>query len=150
MTFSHRKNDRIAAAMFGALCITAIIACALAFWPMLRGAFTSPRDILIANPDAAVRDARALIQNRVEHPEKYDLLTNPESLPQSLHIPHLRYAKVHQDHVDLVVARNPDWSVGARIWSVQHRPHRDRTTRYPGVHFFRYTHELPESPLNIP
>jgi hypothetical protein len=62
----------------------------------------------------------------------------------------LRYAKVPPDHIDLIVARNPDWAVGARIWSVRHRPHRDEPTRYPDIHFFRYTHELPEVPDNIP
>jgi hypothetical protein len=149
MAHSRRKADRIAATVFVALCVVAASTCGVAFWPMLRVAFTSPRDIKVADSAVAVRDARALIEDRAKHPEKYGPFTKPESLPESLRIADLLYAKVHDDHIDLVVARNPDWSVGARIWSVQHRPHRDRATRYAGVYFFRYTHELPESPENI-
>jgi hypothetical protein len=104
----------------------------------------------VAHPGAAVRDARALIDDRAKHPEKYGPFTEPEALPESLRIAGLRYAKVHRDHVDLVVARNPDWSVGARIWSVAHRPHRDAATRYPDIYFFRYANERAESAENIP
>jgi hypothetical protein len=117
---------------------------------MVRAAFTSARDIRIAQPDLAVRDARALVEDRVRHPERYGPFTEPESLPSSLRIANLRYAKVHDDHVDLVVARNPDVSVGARIWSVGHRPHHDRPTRYRDVYFFRYTNDAPVSIDNIP
>lgn len=150
MALSRRKADRIAATVVLGLCVVAVSTCGAAFWLMVRGAFTSPRDIQVTHPGIAVRDARALIEDRAKHPEKYGTFTKPESLPQSLRITDLRYAKVHEDHVDLVVARNPDWSLGARIWSVRHRPHRDRATRYVGVYFFRYSHELPESPENIP
>jgi hypothetical protein len=150
MALSRRKADRIAATAFVGLCLVVVSTCGVAFWAMVRGAFTSPRDIHVAHPDAAVRDARALIEDRAKHPEKYGPFTSPESLPESLRIADLRYAKVHHDHVDLVVARNPDWSVGARIWSVRHRPHRDQATRHAGIYFFRYTYELPESPENIP
>lgn len=150
MTPSRKKVDRIAASAFVGVCLVVVSTCGVAFWPLVRGAFTSPRDIQIARSDIAVRDARALIDDRLKNPAKYGPFTAPESLPESLRIANFRYAKVHDDHVDLVVARNPDWSVGARIWSVQHRPHRDEETRYPSVYFFRYTHELPESPENIP
>lgn len=137
--------------MFAVLCAAVVATCGVAFWPMLRGAFTSPRDIEVAHPEIAVRDARALIEDRAKHPHKYGPFTPAESLPESLRIADLRYAKVHDDHVDLVVARNPDWAVGARIWSVRpQRPHRDHATRYKDVYFFRYTHESPESPHNIP
>jgi hypothetical protein len=150
MALSRRKADRISAVVFAALCLVVVSICGVAFWPMVRGPFTSPRDIQVPHPDSAVHDARTLIGDRAKHPEKYRTFTESASLPESLRIPQLRYAKVHDDHVDLVVARNPDWSVGARIWSVRHRPHRDEATRYPGIYFFRYTHELPESPENIP
>jgi hypothetical protein len=150
MALSRRKADRIAATVLVVLCVLVVTTCGVAFWPMVEGAFTSPRDIQITRPAIAVRDARALIEDRVKHPDKYGPYTEPDALPESLRIANLRYAKVHHDHIDLVVARNPDWSVGARIWSVRHRPHRDQATRYRGVYFFRYTHELPESLENIP
>lgn len=150
MALSRRTSNRIAASVFVALSLIMVSTCGAAFWLMVRGAFTSPRDIEVAHPGAAVRDARALIADRAKHPEKYGSFTNAKSLPKSLRMTGLRYAKVHDDHVDLVVARNPDWSVGARIWSVRHRAHRDDATNYPGIYFFRYTHELPESTDNIP
>lgn len=150
MALSRRKINRVAATVFAGLCLVVMSTCGAALWPMIRGAFTSRVDIRVAHPDLAVRDARALIEDRARHPETYESFSEPESLPESLRIANLRYAKVHDDHIDLVVARNPDWSVGARIWSVRHRPHRDQVTRYPGIYFYRYTHELPESPENIP
>lgn len=114
------------------------------------GAFTSADDVEVAQPELAVRDARALVADRNANPAKYGPYTDPEALPPSLRIRNLRYAKVHEDHVDLVIARNPDWAVGARIWSVKHRPHHDQPTRYRDIHFFRYAHEMPESMKNIP
>jgi len=145
----RRKADRIAATVLVGVCVAGIGTCGVAVWPMIRGAFTSPRDIRLENPARAVRDARALIEDRAKHRDRYGPYTEPESLPESLRISHLLYAKVHDDHVDLVIARNPDWSTGARIWSARSRPHRDEVTRYPDVYFFRYTHELPETPENI-
>ncbi len=150
MTLSRRKADLMAATVFVTLCLVAVSTCGVAIWPMVRGAFTSPRDIRIAHPDIAIHDARALIADRTRHPHKYGPFTEPESLPASLGIANLRYAKVHDDHVDLVIARNPDWSAGARIWSVEHRPHHDQATRYRDVYFFRYMRELPDAPDNIP
>lgn len=136
--------------VFAGVCACLAATCGVLYWPLVRGAFTSARDIHIAQPGLAVRDARALVEDRVRHPETYGPFTEPESLPPSLRIANLRYAKVHADHVDLVVARNPDWSVGARIWSVGHRPHRDQPTRYRDVYFFRYTNDAPVSLDNIP
>lgn len=151
MALTRRKADSIAATVFVGLCVAVVTTCVVAvFWPMVRGAFTSPRDVHIAHPAVAVREARALIEDRAKFPAKYGPYTERDALPASLRIPNLRYAKVHDDHVDLVIARNPDWSVGARIWSSRHRPHRDESTSYDDVYFFRYTHELPESPDNIP
>jgi hypothetical protein len=101
--------------------------CAFALWPLFRGALTSPDDIRVVNSDRAVRDARTLIANRRKYAVGEPYL-EPLALPPSLRIADLRYAKVHDDHVDLIVARNPDWVVGARIWSEPHRPHRDKPT----------------------
>lgn len=150
MPITRRKLDRIASIVFLSLWLLPMGYCVVAFYPMVRGAFTSPDDIEIAQPEIAVRDARALIADRNANPAQYGPYTEPNALPPSLRLRDLRYAKIHADHVDLVVARNPDWAVGARIWSKRHRPHRDEPTRYRDVHFFRYTHELPESPDNIP
>lgn len=149
MPISRKQEDRIAIIVFAMLCVAAVGIVAVVYWAMFRGAFTSPRDVRIVYPDDAVREARALIGDRAKHPEKYDLYTEPGALPKSLQLAGLRYAKVHADHIDLVIARNPDWDVGARIWSAQHRPHRDRPTRYRDVYFFRYTHESPETLENI-
>jgi hypothetical protein len=135
--------------MYVLLCVVLIATFGIGFWPLTCGV-TSPGDIEIAHPAVAVREARALIVDRRRHPNKYGAFSEPASLPEALRIANLRYAKVHGDHVDLVIVRNPDWSAGARIWSERHRPHRDRPTKYPDVYFFRYTHELPESPDNIP
>jgi hypothetical protein len=42
---------------------------------------------------------------------------NPDDLPESLRIPHLRYATIYPDHVNLVIRQDPDAQVGFRIWS---------------------------------
>ncbi|HEV8699806.1 MAG TPA: hypothetical protein VGV60_00880 [Candidatus Polarisedimenticolia bacterium] len=59
------------------------------------------------------------------------------------------YAYVHPDHLDLILARNPDWNVGGRIWAKDHRPHEDKATRYPEICFFDYNNDTPEGPGNI-
>ncbi len=112
--------------------------------------FLDADDIRVADPASAVRDARALIVDRNAHPEKYGEWTLPDRLPASLRLEGLRYAKVHADHVDLVLARNPDWSHGARIWGERHRPHRDQPTRYRDIYYFRFAHESARSVGNIP
>ncbi|HKR64910.1 MAG TPA: hypothetical protein VJZ00_14345 [Thermoanaerobaculia bacterium] len=137
----------MAAVVFLASCGAVL---AIAFWPMTRGAFTSAEDVRVAVVADAVRDARALIAARDAAPARYDTMIEPASLPTSLRIPSLRYAQVHADHIDLVLARNPDTAVGARIWAVKHRPHHDRPTRYADIYFFRYTNDAAESPDNIP
>lgn len=149
MALSRRKIDRIAASVFVALCVGVAALAIYALSPLFRGAFTSAGDIRVAQPEQAVRDARALIADRRINREKYDAGLLPESLPPSLRVPKLRFAIVHDDHVDLVLARNPDWNVGARIWSVKHRPHRDQPTPYRDVYYFDATNDLPESPDNI-
>jgi hypothetical protein len=112
----------------------------------LLPARTGPDDVAIADPTAAVRDARALIANPSAHA---DWLT-PEQLPPSLRLPHLHHANVHDDHVDLILGRNPDVSIGARIWATQHRPHHDRPLRYRDVWFYRYDNDVAVSVDNPP
>ena len=80
--------------MTGAL-VLLLATCAYAFVSHFRMTFARPSDIVVQNPALTVRDARALIAQRSE----------PNQLPVSLQLPKLRYAKVHEDHVDLVLAR---------------------------------------------
>jgi hypothetical protein len=117
---------------------------------MNAGAFTRSSDIRIDQPEVTVRDARSLIAMKNQNPGAFGDFTEPEKLPASLRIHGLRYAKVHADHVDLVVARSPDVSIGTRIWAMSHRTNHDETTRYAGIYFFRYDHESPQSESNIP
>jgi hypothetical protein len=109
------------------------------------GACTTEADLVVERPAEAVAAARAQIAGQRE--ERYFL--RPEQLPEALRIRGLRYAHVHRDHVDLVLARNPDWEVGGRIWAAGHRPHADAASRYPEIHFYQYTNDAPESPDNI-
>jgi len=72
-------------------------------------------------------------------------------MPDSLRLPGLKYSFVHEDHVDLALARNPDWNIGARIWSADaKRKHADQPTEYPEVFFYRYTNDAEVSENNIP
>jgi hypothetical protein len=139
----RRRADRVASIVFVCLCAAAVAMCAIFLWPMIGGAFTSADDIHVADPARAVRDARTLIGDGKA------VVRAPESLPASLRIPGLRFALVHQDHVDLVLARNPDWMIGARIWSEHHRPHRDEPTKYRDIYFYRYNNDYDLSEDNI-
>lgn len=150
MKLTRRQVDRLAARVFVALWVIALFGAVYGIYPFVQGRFTSADDIEVSDPAQAVRDARALIADRNANPGKYGPFTEPEALPPSLRLRKLRYAKVHTDHLDLVLARNPDWSKGARIWSTKHRPHRDKATRYPEIYFFRYTNDAPASLDNIP
>ncbi len=117
---------------------------------MFSGLFTRPDDIKITDPARAVADARRLIAEQKANPDADRMLREPYELPESLRLPGLRYALVHEDHVDLVLARNPDWNIGARIWSADaRRTHSDQPTQYPEVFFFTYTNDAEESPENI-
>jgi hypothetical protein len=74
-----------------------------------------------------------------------------EAMPATLRIPHLRYAKIYPDHVDLVTWRNPDIEEGFRVWSAtSHRVHSDRPTRYRDIFTYDYSNDEKESPDNIP
>jgi len=142
--------DRYARAFFILCSLLLLLIIGLAVRRCTAGAFTSPKDVEFAQPEQAIRDARAVIADRNVHPEKYESFTAAAALPPSLRIEKLKYAKVHDDHIDLVIARNPDISMGARIWMPQHRPHRDRPTRYRDIWFFRYDNDLPVTVENIP
>lgn len=118
---------------------------------MFRGLFTGPNDIKIADSARAVTDARRLIEVQRANPETNPALLEIGDLPDSLRLPGLRYALVYDDHLDLILARNPDWKIGARIWSADSkRKHAYTPTKYPEVFFYRYNNDDPESPENIP
>jgi hypothetical protein len=117
---------------------------------MFRGAFTRPEDLVVDNPAEAVAAARAMVEEQRRDPAKYPSFVYAGMLPAALRIKGLKYAHVHADHLDLVLARNPDWNIGGRIWATEHRPHQDTPTAYPGIHFFQHTNDAPESPDNIP
>jgi hypothetical protein len=116
----------------------------------LEPVFTGPGDVVVANPSRAVSDARQLINEQSHSPNRKPLF-EPSELPESLRLPGLRYAIAHKDHLDLVLARNPDLSVGARIWSMDSkREHRDRPTKYTEIFFYEYNNDYEETPDNIP
>jgi len=110
--------------------------------------FIVPKDIKVAQPSQAVADARQLIlecrklrKEQEHYPEYlkklYPHLLKVSELPESLKIPELQYASVYEDHLELVLARNPDWEGGLRIWSTDtERKHTDRPTQYPDMFFF--------------
>jgi hypothetical protein len=100
----------------------------------------------VADPAAAVRDARALIGDPAKHAE----WLRAEELPPSLRLPNLHHANVHSDQVDLILARNPDHSIGARIWATRHRPHHDRPLPYRDIWFYHYNNDMAVSPDNLP
>jgi len=113
------------------------------------GPFTRAGDLVVADAAGAVEAARGLVDEARANPDEPHVFLQPERLPASLRVPRLRYAHVHEDHVDLVLARNPDFEIGGRIWSRVHRPHRDQATKYPDIHFYTYDNDEPESPDNI-
>jgi hypothetical protein len=117
------------------------------------GAFVRAADVHVADATAAVRDARQLIDSfrSSGRPDQTAQHLRPEELPNSVRIPKLRYANVFRDHVNLVLGRNPDWSVGARIWSSDSTTvHADQTTAYSDIYFFQYCNDIPVSPQNLP
>lgn len=114
------------------------------------GAGLKPEDINAAMPKQAVEDARKMINEKRLDKEKYKNWIYPAQLPESLRLKGLIYAMVYDDHVNLVLARNPDWQLGARIWSADAtRKHEDRKTKYPDIFFFQYSNDLPETASNL-
>lgn len=109
-----------------------------------------PADIVFQNPSQAVADARQLIQNKQENPKLYTDWLFQKDLPESLHCANFKCAVVHKDHMDLLIAKIPDWWVGARIWSTNStQTHSDKNTMYPDIYFFTYSNDFPDSPENI-
>jgi len=113
------------------------------------GAFTGPGDLVVANPAEAVQDARRMIAEQQADPEKHKGWLTDAQLPASLRVRGLRFASVHGDHLDLVLARNPDFKIGGRIWATVHRKHQDLPTKYAEIFFYDYNNDLPETPTNI-
>ena len=114
------------------------------------GAFTGPGDVVVADPAQAISDAHRLMEEKRNDPTKYQGWIKPPDLPPSLQIKGLIYAQVFDDHVNLVLARNPDWQTGGRIWKRDAtRNHLDKPTKYPGITFFAYTNDLPAKPDNL-
>jgi len=109
-----------------------------------------PSDIIFANPEQALVDARNMIAAKQRNPELYSDWLYPKDLPESLRIPDLKCVIVQDDHVNLLVRRIPDWWVGARIWSLDSkRKHEDAKTQYKDIYFFTYSNDFPDSPTNI-
>ncbi|MBI3985325.1 MAG: hypothetical protein HY343_00245 [Lentisphaerae bacterium] len=110
----------------------------------------TPGDIVLAQPDRAVAEARRLIEEKRADPKLYPNWIEPHQLPEALRFPKLKCGIVHEDHMDLLIQRMPDWWVGARIWSANAtRAHADAPTAYSNVFFFTYTNDEPDSPSNI-
>ena len=126
-----------------------LVEVAASFWLLgfFNMRFVTPQRqaLTVNNPERFVADARSLMTDVKEREEK-----RPGELPVSLQLPHLRYAKVFPDHVDLVIQRDPDDEEGFRVWSAtSHRVHRDRPTRYRDVFTYHYNNDIAESPHNI-
>jgi hypothetical protein len=124
---------------------------------MLRacGPLTNSNDVVVSNPKQAVADARKLINefraSKIVTDTGLRGSKNLEELPESLRILDLKYCLIFEDHLELILARNPDFEIGARIWSLDSKQkHEDQPTRYPEIFFFDYNNDSPTSPTNIP
>ena len=114
------------------------------------GAFTGPTDVIVADPEKAISDAHRLMEEKRHDPTKHQGWIMPAELPPSLQIEGLVYAQVFDDHVNLVLARNPDWQTGGRIWKRgSTRNHLDEPTKYSGITFFAYSNDKPTTPDNL-
>ena len=114
------------------------------------GKKTGPADIVFQNPSQAVIDARQLIQDKKEYPKLYTDWLYQKDIPKSLLCDNFKCAVVHDDHVNILITKIPDWWVGARIWSTNStRTHSDKNTSYPDIYFFTYSNDFPDSPDNI-
>jgi hypothetical protein len=112
------------------------------------GFLVRPGSITVADPIRAVADARKLISEERAKPSRP--MRAPEELPESLRIPGLRYADIHDDHINLVLYHDPMDTRGARIWSLDtKREHKDTPTKYPDVYFFDYNKDAPRAADNI-
>jgi hypothetical protein len=130
--------------------LIAIALMAATAYKCVRPAFTSAADIQVDDPKGAVLEARRLIDDQRRRGIESAEWIEPATLPVALRIARLRYANVHPDHVDLVLARNPDWRIGARVWASGVSPRGDSPTRYQDIFFYRYTNDAPVSSTNVP
>jgi len=135
--------------MFDPLRITAVPALAMVLLAGCGGA-TGPGDVRLSDPEKAVAEARRLIAEKKADVTRYPGWIAPDDLPASLRIPGILFGRVFVDHLNLVLARNSERQIGARIWAADARqPHNDRKTSYPDVMFFQYSNDLPSSPDNL-
>lgn len=144
--FERRLDLWLPRIMMGCLLVAFLTIMGQFVWMFVRVGLpfrTKPGDIVLADPAAAVRDARALIATRSESE------IEPAGLPASLRIAGLRSAYVHDGHVDLVLARSPDAVLGVRIWSAE-QTHHDAPTRYRDVYLYRFDKDSPRSLDNVP
>jgi len=137
-----RKNDNAAPYLFLLFC-AALLACGC-------GKKLEPEDIVFAQPEQAVAEARKMIAEKRANPGLYADWIEPRALHECLRIPNLVCAAVYDDHVNLLIKKIPDWWVGARIWSVDSTlKHADAKTRYADIFFFTYSNDFPDSPANM-
>jgi hypothetical protein len=109
-----------------------------------------PDDVEVADPAATVKEARRMIQEHADRPENEWPTFEPADLPDALKMKGIRGARLHGDHIDFLLGRVPDLTIGARIWSAESkRIHLDQQTRYPGIYYFQYNGDLPIAPDNI-
>lgn len=135
-----------------ALAVATVAAGALALyflWPSdFRSDWQQPAEQhLTGHLDDLKRDRDALLQSFRK--SKTLLPIVPEHLPESLRVPGLKYALVHQDHLTLILYHSPDTDSGFRIWrSTMPADFADRATPIPFVTRFTYCDDYPESPSN--
>ncbi|HQU84145.1 MAG TPA: hypothetical protein PKY59_13505 [Pyrinomonadaceae bacterium] len=134
------------------------------------GLFWSPNSVVIDDSERTVKDARLVIdnfrkdivstygENKVKHGYfDYDekgrfphLQILIDKLPQTLKFQGLRFAMVCYDHIDLIFQKNPAYSEGLRIWSIDAKQeHKDKPTKYKEIFSHSYDPDSPTSPDNI-
>lgn len=134
--------------IIGAIGAAVVVGAGL-YYAYSSGAFIRACDVHVSQPEAAVQDARQIINAfRQSNSEKEkSRFINIRDLSPSLRIPRLRYAVVFPDHINLILGRNPDWEIGARIWSKGTAQH-DKSTAYHDIFFFEYCNDLPTGDTN--
>lgn len=143
------------AIVFGVIILAFVSAAAIigVLYSCATGAFVRAKDINFSNPEQAVSDAQQFIRDfeKSKRTDEKGRWIAGGDLPASLRINKLRYAVVFTNHLNLVMGRNPDWSIGARIWSIDSvTPHDDQPTKYKDIFFFEYCNDLPLSQKNQP
>ena len=134
-------------------CLLLVLVALGLIYSCATGAFVRARHVELAFPGQAVADARTLMVDfqRTRKAGQETKWLRADELPESLKIPRLRLAAIFTNHLNVVMGRNPDWSVGARIWLDRPPPHTgDQPTRYPDVYFYEYCNDFPASVSNHP